>query len=208
MASEHPSVTAADPPATFAAAPPDRIPIGGELALVRWDADLAPGAVAAINASLDHLRPWMAWAQEPATDAGMAVFFAAGAELWDRCQDFGMAIVDEADGSVVGGTGLHPRLGPTGLEIGYWVRADRVNTGIASRAAAALTSAAFDIDGIERVRIQCADDNVRSARVPEKLGYVLLDVLVPDDGPCAGRPTQHWEITRAAWVAGEAGEQS
>ena len=41
-------------------------------------------AATAINESLDHLTPWMAWASEPATEAGLAVIFAAGEELWDR----------------------------------------------------------------------------------------------------------------------------
>ena len=202
MASDHPSAAAAEATVTFPAAPPERIPIGGTLAVVRPHPDLAPAAAAAINESLDHLAPWMAWASEPATDAGIATFYAVAGELWDRRQDFGMVIVDEADGSVVGGTGLHARLGRSGLEIGYWVHVDRIGEGIATRVAQALTSAAFDIEGIERVRIQCAVDNVRSARVPEKLGYAKVHVGVPDDGPCAGRPTQVWEVERADWMAG------
>ena len=202
MASDHPSATAAHPVVTFPASPPARIPIGGTLAVVRSDPDLVPAAVVAINDSLEHLSPWMAWATEPATEAGLATFYAAGAELWHRRQDFGMVIVDEADGSVVGGTGLHARLGPTGLEIGYWVRVDRIGEGIATRATAALTSAAFGIEGIERVRVQCAVDNVRSERVPEKLGYTKVSVGIPDDGPCAGRPTQVWEVERADWMNG------
>jgi RimJ/RimL family protein N-acetyltransferase len=70
---------------------------------------------------------------------------------------------------------------------------------VATTASRALTDAAFAIDGIERVRITCAEDNVRSARVPEKLGYRFLGVQVPDDGPHEGRSTQHWEVERAAW---------
>jgi RimJ/RimL family protein N-acetyltransferase len=52
---------------------------------------------------------------------------------------------------------------------------------------------------VERVRISCAEDNVRSARVPEKLGYRFLRLEVPEGGPCAGRSTQIWEVERAAW---------
>jgi RimJ/RimL family protein N-acetyltransferase len=202
MASEHPSATVSAPVVTFPSAPPERIPLEGTLAIVRVDPARAAAATTVINESLEHLAPWMAWASEPATEAGMATFMAAGAELWDRCQDFGMSIVDEADGSIVGGTGLHARLGSTGLEIGYWVREDAIGRGIATQVARALTDAAFDIEGIERVRIQCAVDNVRSARVPEKLGYEQVHVGVPDDGPCAGRPTQVWEVERDAWMTG------
>jgi RimJ/RimL family protein N-acetyltransferase len=191
----------------FASAPPDRIELPGSRALVRCRAELAPAVVEAVNASLDHLRPWMAWAQEPATEATMATFFAAGEELWNQRRDFGFHVVEGPPQRVVGGGGLHGRLGPHGLEIGYWVHVDRIGQGVATDLSRALTGAAFDIEGIERVRIQCEDTNVRSARVPEKLGYEFLGVSVPDDGPCAGRPTQAWEVTRAGWIAGGAGPQ-
>ena len=48
---------------------------------------------------------------------------------------------------------------------------------------------------------------MRSARVPEKLGYARLGVRVPDDGPCAGRPTQEWEVTREHWMTAAAPER-
>ncbi|MEQ1785954.1 MAG: GNAT family N-acetyltransferase, partial [Acidimicrobiales bacterium] len=148
----------------------------------------------------DHLWPWMAWAAEPATEAGLATFFAVAEELWDQRQDFGYSIVDAEGQAVLGGCGLHGRLGPHGLEIGYWVHVDHVGRGLATAAARALTDAAFGIEGIERVRIQCEDTNVRSARVPEKLGYAFQGIDVPAGGPCEGRPTQAWILERAAWV--------
>ena len=189
---------------TFPMAPPERIELSPNVALVRCRPERAAAAVAAINTSLDHLWPWMAWASEPATNAGMATFFAASEELWDQHKDFGYSIVD-VDDAVLGGCGLHGRLGVTGLEIGYWVHVDHIGRGLATDASAALTDAAFAIPGIERVRIQCEESNARSARVPEKLGYAFEGVTVPDDGPCGGRPTQLWLIDRATWIAGRRG---
>ena len=185
----------------FPAAPPERIDLPDGRALVRWSADRAAAAATSINESLDHLAPWMAWASEPATEAALAVFFAAGEELWDQRRDFGYSIVEGAEARIVGGCGLHGRLDEHGLEIGYWVHVDRIGQGVATVVSEALTDAAFGIPGIHRVRIQCDDRNVRSARVPEKLGYVLRGVEVPDDGPCEGRPTQIWLVERAAWMA-------
>lgn len=184
----------------FPSAPPERIELPGGRALVRCRAERADETAAAINASLHHLHPWMVWAAEPATEAGMAVFLAAAEELWAQRRDFAVHLVEGPHDEVIGGGGLHGRLGRHGLEIGYWVHVDRIGQGIATDLARALTHAAFAIDGIERVRIQCEDTNVRSARVPEKLGYAFLGVSVPDDGPCAGRPTQAWEVTRERWM--------
>jgi RimJ/RimL family protein N-acetyltransferase len=185
----------------FPDAPPARIDLRGGRALARAQAGRAAATAASVNESLEHLAPWMAWAQEPATETGMATFLAAGEALWDQRRDFGYSILEGPDERVVGGCGLHGRLDEHGLEIGYWVHVDRIDQGIATEVAAALTEAAFRIPGIERVRIQCADSNVRSSRVPAKLGYSLLRVEVPATGPCEGRPTQIWEVEAADWMA-------
>src|SRR5689334_16876694 len=129
----------------FPSAPPERIELADGLAIVRTHPERAAATVTAINASLDHLRPWMAWATEPATEPGMAVFFAAAVELWDQRKDFGYSIVD-ADGAVIGGCGLHGRLDQHGLEIGYWVHVDHIGKGVATAVARALTEAAFGVD--------------------------------------------------------------
>lgn len=188
----------------FATAPPGRIELPSGLALVRADPELAAAAARAINASLDHLRPWMAWAAEPATEATLTTFLAGSAERWDKRQEFGYSIVDPSDDAVVGGCGLHGRLGPNGLEIGYWVHADRTGQGIATMAAAALTDAAFAIEGIEVVRIQCEVSNHASARVPERLGYRCVGHGQLGEGPCEGRPTQVWLVDRASWLTRQA----
>jgi len=191
--------TDANPP--LAVAPPVRIALPGAAVLVRCDPARAESAAAAINASLEHLRPWMAWASEPSTVASIGTFFAAQAELWEARRDFGYTILDAGTEDVIGGCGLHNRLGPGALEIGYWVRVDRAGQGLATVAAGALTAAAFALDGIGRVEIHCEEHNHRSARVPEKLGYAFRGLEVPEGGPCAGRPTQIWEITEPGWRA-------
>jgi RimJ/RimL family protein N-acetyltransferase len=73
---------------------------------------------------------------------------------------------------VVGGTGLHERIGKNAREIGYWVCAGAVNRGIATEAAAALTKVGFEFMGLDRVEIHCDVRNVWSAAIPRKLGYV------------------------------------
>ena len=168
----------------FPAAPPERDRAAAAAGpSCAWSADRA-----AARPRLDQREPraparrgWRG-PPEPATEAGLARVFAAGEELWDRRRDFGYSIVEGPDERIVGGCGLHGRLDEHGLEIGYWVHVDRIGQGLATEVSRALTDAAFAIPGIERVRIQCDERNVRSARVPEKLGYALLGVEVPDDG--------------------------
>ena len=114
---------------------------------------------AAVNSSLSELRPWFPWAQQAATDRSVGEFLSGATRGWDTGTDFaylGRELEDGApSGGIVCGCGLHPRLGPGALEIGYWVRTDRTRRGIATRAADALTRAAFALSGVERVQIHC-----------------------------------------------------
>jgi RimJ/RimL family protein N-acetyltransferase len=124
-----------------------------------------------ISASRPHLAEWLPWATLADRDS-LAAFLAGSLRSWDERRTFNYAI-REPGGELAGGTGLHPRLGPHALEIGYWVRADRINRGYATAAARALTEAALALPGVERVEIHYDEANVRSAAVPPKLGYRL-----------------------------------
>ncbi len=133
---------------------------------------------AAVNSSLSELRPWFPWAQQvgdrPIRRANSSRSASRG---WETGTDFAYLARELEDGApsggIVCGCGLHPRLGPGALEIGYWVRTDRTRRGIATRAAGALTRAAFALSGVERVQIHCDRSNRPSAGVAAKLGYVL-----------------------------------
>jgi RimJ/RimL family protein N-acetyltransferase len=70
------------------------------------------------------------------------------------------------------------RIGPGGLEIGYWVARDRVGRGIATAAAAALTEAAFGLPGIDRTEIVHDLSNAASGQIPRKLGYARVGTAV------------------------------
>jgi ribosomal-protein-serine acetyltransferase len=135
----------------------------------QYTLDDVPAMHQAILESLEHLRPWMPWvALEPLTlDQRVALV-----ENWLEAGTENRVIV--VDGKYAGGTGLHDRIGPTGREIGYWVRASLAGQGIATEAARQLTEQAFAIPGVDHVEIHHDKANVASRRVPEKLGYVLV----------------------------------
>jgi RimJ/RimL family protein N-acetyltransferase len=90
---------------------------------------------------------------------------------FDLNVDFVYGIFSHQGNQLLGGTGLHPRLGAGALEIGYWIHKDHVNQGYATEATAALTKIAFEIHKVDRVEIHCSVENIRSAAVPRKLGY-------------------------------------
>lgn len=127
---------------------------------------------AAVDVSIEHLRPWMPWAANEPTDLDTKIALLRRFRgKFDLGEDFVYGIFSRDETEVLGGTGLHTRRGSDGREIGYWVRADRLNQGIATETAAALTRVAFEIDRLDWVEIHCDVANVRSAAVPRKLGF-------------------------------------
>jgi RimJ/RimL family protein N-acetyltransferase len=74
---------------------------------------------------------------------------------------------------VIGGCGLMRRIGPGGIEIGYWVHVAHTRRGHATAAALALTQAAWTLPDVARVEIHCDAANVASRAVPARLGYRL-----------------------------------
>jgi RimJ/RimL family protein N-acetyltransferase len=138
-----------------------------------WEPADAPQLMAAKNASKEHLLPWMPWALgEPSDLAANLALIRAWHAQFDTDQDYVYGIFDRANSAVVGGTGLHERIGRNAREIGYWVHVEAANRGFATEAAAALTKAGFEFLGLDRMEIHCDVRNVWSAAIPRKLGYV------------------------------------
>ena len=161
-----------------------------DLVIRPYTLDDAPALHEAIIESIEHLRPWMSWIRhEPMTlDQRVA---------WLRDGSDALGIFEGA--RCVGGTGLHDRIGAGGLEIGYWVRASEIGRGIATETARQLTDRAFATTGIDRVEIHHDRANVRSRRVPEKLGFTLVRE-VPDaiEAPAEVGISCEWRLTRSA----------
>ena len=126
----------------------------------------------AIDSSLEHLRAWMPWADsEPQTLAEKTELIETFRAMWAAGENFVYGIFSVDESRLLGGTGLHARVGPGGLEIGYWVRADATRQGLATESAAALTRVGFEICGADRIEIRIDPDIAACLGVPRKLGF-------------------------------------
>lgn len=178
--------------------PPDVL-AAGRWELRRLRARDAPAVDAAVTASLEHLRPWMPWVADEPLPPDRRRALAGG---WEAAFDAGEEFVYGAfDGPVlVGMLGLHRRLGPAGLEIGYWVHVDHLRLGIATAGAAALTTAAFGLEGIEVVEIHHDRANTVSGRVPARLGFTDGGEMAADRrAPAATGVHRVWRMARRDW---------
>lgn len=146
----------------------------GPVELLRWRADQLDDLMGAIALSFTELQRWMPWAESmPSADDELAVL-RSGSAAFDADHEWQYLIHETGSGALVGGAGLHRRVGPTALEVGYWVRSDRTGLGYATAAACALTNAAFAcVAGVETVEIHTDAANRASAAIPPKLGFSL-----------------------------------
>lgn len=150
--------------------PPESLS-SGDVVVRRLSLDDVPALHAQTLANLDHLRPWMRWvAREPLTLDEREAMVVDAASRWEDGVDFSFVITDEV-GDLLGACGLHRRIAPGGLEIGYWVRGDRTGRGVATAAVALLVDAARTVDGIDHVEIHHDLANVASSRPAERNGF-------------------------------------
>jgi RimJ/RimL family protein N-acetyltransferase len=146
--------------------------VSDRLVMRCWEPRDAPALKDAVDASIDHLLPWMPWAaHEPQTLEEKVVLLRGFRGRFDLEQDFVYGIFDRDESEVVGGTGLHTRIAPEAYEIGYWIRASRAGAGLGTESTAALARAAFELTDVERIEIRVDPANERSRAIPRKLGF-------------------------------------
>lgn len=169
--------------------------------LRRWSVDDADALAKAVAESREHLRPWMPWiAQEPMTLSARRELIADWEDRWRRGEDVLMGAFLE--GAIAGGCGLHHRIGPGGLEIGYWTHPAFLRRGVASTAARMLADAAFGRPEVQRVEIHHDKANVASSGVPPKLGFRLVrEVRDEITAPGEVGISCEWEMTRERWLS-------
>jgi RimJ/RimL family protein N-acetyltransferase len=169
------------------------------LLLRSWRKSDAPVLKVALDGNLEHLRAWLPWAMsEPSPIGVLEERLDLFASQFDAGEQWLFAIWSRSGGALLGGAGLHPRIGEDGLEIGYWLQAAATGLGFMTEAAEALTRLALQQPGIERVQIRCDPENVASAGVPRRLGYrhlrTIPNATIKPSG--APRDSMVWEITR------------
>jgi ribosomal-protein-serine acetyltransferase len=160
-----------------------------------WVEDDAEALAAAVAESLAELRPWMPWASaEPQSVEARRAWIRACADDPDDLY----AIV--ADGAIAGSCGLHHRIGPRGLELGYWVTTPLTGRGIATATVGLLTREAFSRPGIDHVEIHHDTANAASAAVARRAGFTHI-TTDPGHRFADRAPTTIWRLTRAQWEA-------
>ncbi len=163
----------------------------------------APLLQEAIQANVNHLLPWMPWVKQEPEALQLKIdrlrHFRA---QFDLGNEFIFGIFNPEETELLGGCGLHRRVGADALEIGYWIGEKYIRRGFATEMARALTKVGFDIEGVDRMEIHCDPKNIASAAIPNKLGY-------RHDGTLRSRQKNHkgedidsmlWSLLKAEYL--------
>jgi len=140
---------------------------------------------ASVVETLEDLRRFpasMNWAtEEPAVEKSEE-FCRRGAASWVLRTDFPMLIFRRDNGAHVGNCGLHRFNWQTRVfEIGWWGRKSQQGNGFITEAASAVTRFAFEHLGARRVWCKGDEENARSSRLAERVGYVYEGTLRSDE---------------------------
>lgn len=124
----------------------------------------------------EHLRRWMPWVTENNSVEDATRWLRASLEQFARNDGFQAGIT--LNGAVVGAIGFHAiDWANRKTTIGYWLSADAQGRGIMTTACRAMVGHALVELGLNRVEIRCGTGNVRSRRIPERLGFTLEGVM-------------------------------
>ncbi|MFX0010359.1 MAG: GNAT family N-acetyltransferase [Candidatus Hermodarchaeota archaeon] len=163
----------------------------------------APLLQKSIQESVEHLRPWLPWVKTEPEELKVKIerlrMFRA---RFDLSENYIYGVFDPKETELIGGTGLHPRVGSNAFEIGYWVNVNHINKGYATEFSAALTKVAFEIENVNRVEIHCDPGNDSSSAIPKKLGYVYEATLRGRTETIDGTPSDSmiWSILREEYL--------
>lgn len=129
----------------------------------------------AVQDSFEALHRWMDWAGDPLTLEKTKDYIAFSKKCWseDSPTELPMLIFDHHL-NLIGSTGyLAINWKVPALEIGYWVNSPHEGCGYITEATNLLTQHAFTKWNAKRVEIRCDVENVKSAAIPERLGFKL-----------------------------------
>jgi ribosomal-protein-alanine N-acetyltransferase len=144
--------------------------------------ELTTGDFEAVHAyaSDPEVVRYMTWGPNTRQDTLDFLESARAAAREDPRHDYELGVVTRDGARLVGCVGLHVRADETTGMLGYCFHREAWGLGYATEAGRAMLALGFDVLLLHRIWAGCDPDNIRSARVLEKLGMRLEGRLRDD----------------------------
>lgn len=154
-----------------------RLQVSDHVSLQLFERHHAEGLFALVDANRAHLREWLGWV-DGATEASTYQESDIPAWLQQFADGNGFTCGIYLEDELVGTISLHEinrHLGQT--SIGYYLGEKGLRKGVMTDVVRFVTNYCFETLGLNRVVIECATGNLRSRRIPERLGFTEEGVL-------------------------------
>ncbi|REK74993.1 GNAT family N-acetyltransferase [Paenibacillus paeoniae] len=137
-----------------------------------------PMVNAAVQGSIDELRPWMPWARHVPTEEQSEVISREGRIHYLERSDLRMYLIHKETGQFIGSSGLlRIDWQARKFEIGYWLNTPHSGQGYMTEAVERIAEFAIQELQANRIEIRIDSRNERSIHVAERLGYTLEGTL-------------------------------
>jgi len=152
------------------------LPGEGDLALALLQPHHADVVFALVDANRERLERWLPWpALMKSADDERKAIRQLNIEM---AQHGAICCAVIVEGDVVGGIGMNAvNVDARSCDIGYWLIVEAEGRGYMTRSVQLVLGYVFGPLGFNRVTIHADPANVRSCRVPERLGFRKVGVM-------------------------------
>jgi RimJ/RimL family protein N-acetyltransferase len=152
--------------------------LADEVVMLRpWRADDAPVLAAALDGDPEITR-WLDQIPQPFGLDRAREYLAACRRGWEEGAGASFAVLDAADGHVLGSLGIRLAGLPDGVaEARFWTAREARGRGVATRGLQLVARWILGHEGIERLQLRTEALNVPSQRVAETAGFTREGVL-------------------------------
>lgn len=150
--------------------------LGDGITMRAWREDDIQIAYDVVIRNREHLETFMHWMTPDYSRDHSRRFLTDGIVNRLQRKNLGLALFRGND--LIGSVGFVKLDWNSNVcEIGYWIDREEEGKGIVSKACRAMIEYAFEDLGMNRIEIRCSAENLRSAAVPERLGFKKEGVL-------------------------------
>ncbi|MFS0781473.1 GNAT family N-acetyltransferase [Bacillus sp. 1P06AnD] len=132
----------------------------------------------AFQASINELKPWMLFAQKEQSEEEAEIIIRDSYVKFIKREDLQLLVFHKDTGEFIASSGLH-RIdwSVRKFEIGYWIDSRYSGKGYITEAVQGIATFAFNDLKARRIEIRCDSRNVKSRKIPERIGFTLEGIL-------------------------------
>jgi len=151
---------------------------GNQIGIRRYCSNDSVAFHEAIIESVSHMQEFMPWCHSHYSIAESDSWVESRGVLWEQKEEYSFVIYSLKNNELVGGVDINQlnvnhKIG----NIGYWVRSQYLNKGIATEAVKLITGFGFNALRLNRLEIVMLPNNLASMRVAEKAGATFDGLL-------------------------------